>query len=180
VPSKNHPTQLERRLGVTESLSIVINRIIGSGIFKTPAAIMAAVGASLPLFFGVWLLGGIATLLAALCYAELVAMIPRSGGPYVFLRAAYPTVVTFLRGWAMFFVSETGSIAIVAIFFAQNFVSLLPGHSSPGSTAAIAIALVALHTLLRLVPEAGMPASGFSRQCGMASTPTAAGKGRPM
>ncbi len=109
---------------------------------------MAAVAASLPLFFGVWLLGGVATLLAALCYAELVAMIPRSGGPYVFLKAAYPTVVTFLRGWAMFFVSETGSIAIVAIFFAQNLVSFIPDKASPTLTAAIAIALVLLHTFL--------------------------------
>ncbi len=145
---KTSATQLQRGLGVTESLSIVINRIIGSGIFRTPASIMLAVGASLPLFYGVWLLGGIATLLAALCYAELVAMMPRSGGPYVFLKAAYPTVVTFLRGWAMFFVSETGSIAIVAIFFAQNLVSFFPDRASPAAIATIAIALVLLHTLL--------------------------------
>jgi len=142
------PNQLERSLGVTESLSIVINRIIGSGIFRTPASIMVAVGASLPLFYGVWLLGGIATLLAALCYAELVAMMPRSGGPYVFLKAAYPTFVTFLRGWAMFFVSETGSIAIVAIFFAQTLAAFFPDKASPPVIAAIAIALVLLHTVL--------------------------------
>jgi APA family basic amino acid/polyamine antiporter len=145
---KKDPAQLDRGLGVTESLSIVINRIIGSGIFRTPASIMMAVTASLPLFFGVWLLGGLATLLAALCYAELVAMMPRSGGPYVFLKAAYPTAVTFLRGWAMFFVSETGSIAIVAIFFSQTLLSFFPDRASPFVIAAVAIALILFHTIL--------------------------------
>ena len=112
-------TELERKLGLTETLSIVVNRIIGSGIFRTPAPIMF-ITASVSMFYGVWILGGIATILGALCYAELVAMMPRSGGPYVFLKAAYPPIVTFLRGWAMFFVSETGAIAAVALFFSEN------------------------------------------------------------
>ena len=77
-------TELERKLGLTETLSIVVNRIIGSGIFRTPAPIMF-ITASVSMFYGVWIIGGIATILGALCYAELVAMMPRSGGPYVFL-----------------------------------------------------------------------------------------------
>lgn len=111
-------TELKRRLGLTEAFSIVISRIIGSGIFRTPAPIMLLVG-SVSLFYGVWILGGIATLLGAFLYAELAAMMPRSGGPYQFLKAAYPPVWTFLRGWAMFFVSETASIAAVALVFAE-------------------------------------------------------------
>jgi basic amino acid/polyamine antiporter, APA family len=111
-------TEMERSLGLTEALSILIGRIIGSGIFRTPASIMMLVG-SVSMFFGAWLLGGIATLLGAFCYAEMVAMMPKSGGPYAFLKAAYPPVWTFLRGWAMFFVSETGAIAAVAVVFAE-------------------------------------------------------------
>jgi len=111
-------TELKRDLGLLESFSIVISRIIGSGIFRTPQPIMLAV-ASVSLFYGVWVIGGIATLLGAFCYAELVAMMPKSGGPYAYLKAAYPPVWTFLRGWAMFFVSETGAIAAVALVFAQ-------------------------------------------------------------
>lgn len=72
---------------------------------------------SVGLFFLAWLIGGISTLLAALCYAELVAMLPRSGGPYEYLKQAYPDIVTFLRGWAMFFVSETASIVAVSLVF---------------------------------------------------------------
>lgn len=111
-------TELKRELGLSEALSIVINRIIGSGIFRTPMPIMMLV-ASISLFYGVWIVGGIATLLGAFCYAELVAMMPKSGGPYAYLKAAYPPIWTFLRGWAMFFVSETASIAAVALVFAE-------------------------------------------------------------
>jgi amino acid transporter len=116
-------TELQRQLGLTESFSILIGRIIGSGIFRTPAPIMLLVG-SVSMFYGVWILGGLATLLGAFCYAEMAAMMPRSGGPYAFLRAAYPPVWAFLRGWAMFFVSETAAIAAVAMVFAEYASSL--------------------------------------------------------
>jgi len=138
-------TELERKLGLTETLSIVINRIIGSGIFRTPAPIMF-ITASVSMFYGVWVLGGIATILGALCYAELVAMMPRSGGPYVFLKAAYPPIVTFLRGWAMFFVSETGAIAAVALFFSENALSAINANTGNLQQSFLAIALVFLLT----------------------------------
>ncbi len=112
-------TELERRLGLFEAFSIVVGRIIGSGIFRTPGPIMTAVGLSVGLFFSVWVLGALATILGAIVYAEMVAMMPRSGGPYAFLRASYHPLWAFLRGWAMFFVSETGAIAAVAVVFAE-------------------------------------------------------------
>lgn len=112
-------TELNRQLGLTEALSIVVGRIIGSAIFRTPGPIMLLV-ASVSMFYGVWIVGGIATLLGAFCYAELATMMPKSGGPYAYLKAAYPPVWTFLRGWAMFFVSETGAIAAVALVFAES------------------------------------------------------------
>jgi len=70
-----------RDLGLLESVSVVIGRIIGSGIFRTPGPIMALV-ASTALFGIVWVMGGIVTIFGAVCYAELVAMMPKSGGPY--------------------------------------------------------------------------------------------------
>ena len=113
----------KRDLGLLEAVSIVIGRIIGSGIFRTPAPIMALVGTT-GLFGLVWAIGGIITILAAVCYAELVAMIPKSGGPYVYLRAAYPPVWAFLRGWAMFFVSETAAVVAVALVFSEHLAAL--------------------------------------------------------
>ena len=109
---------LTRALGFPEALSLVVGRIIGSGIFRTPGPIMALTLSPGP-FFAVWLLAGAMTMLSALCYAELVAMLPRSGGPYAYLKEAYPPWWAFVRGWAMFFVSETASIAAVALVFAQ-------------------------------------------------------------
>jgi basic amino acid/polyamine antiporter, APA family len=111
-------TGFKRDLGLFESISIVVGRIIGSGIFRTPGPIMALVSCT-SLFALVWIIGGIVTIFHAVCYAELVAMMPRSGGPYVYLKTAYGPVVAFLRGWAMFFVSETASIAAVALVFAE-------------------------------------------------------------
>ena len=138
-------TDLKRDLGLLESFSIVIGRIIGSGIFRTPQPIMLAV-ASVSLFYGVWVIGGIATLLGAFCYAELVAMMPKSGGPYAYLKAAYPPVWTFLRGWAMFFVSETGAIAAVALVFAEyssSFSKLVLGYEfSYTSIVLLALAMI--------------------------------------
>ncbi len=111
-------SEYKRDLGLKESVAIVISRIIGSGIFRTPAPIMALVGCT-SLFGLVWVIGGIITIFGAVIYAELTAMLPKSGGPYVFLKEAYGPYVAFLRGWAMFFVSETASIVAVALVFTE-------------------------------------------------------------
>ena len=111
-------TDYQKNLGLKESTAIVISRIIGSGIFRTPAPIMALVGCT-SLFGLVWVQGGISTIFGAVVYAELTAMIPKSGGPYVFLKEAYGPYIAFLRGWAMFFVSETASIVAVALVFTE-------------------------------------------------------------
>lgn len=111
-------TDLKRDLGIVEAVSVVISRIIGSGIFRTPAPIMALVGCT-SLFGLVWVLGGIVTIFGAVVYAELAAMMPRSGGPYEYLKISFGPFWAFLRGWAMFFVSETASIAAVALIFGE-------------------------------------------------------------
>ena len=113
-----------------------MGRIIGSGIFRTPGPIFVAVCSldlnrsygpgeiplaqlSVGLFLLAWIIGGFSSYLGSLCYAELAALLPHSGGPYAYLKAAYPEIVTFLRGWAMFFVSETASIVAVALVFSE-------------------------------------------------------------
>ncbi len=111
-------TEYKQGLGLKESVAIVISRIIGSGIFRTPAPIMALVGCT-SLFGLVWVIGGIITIFGAVIYAELTAMLPKSGGPYVFLKEAYGPYIAFIRGWAMFFVSETASIVAVALVFTE-------------------------------------------------------------
>ena len=79
---------------------------------------MALVGCT-SLFGLVWVIGGVITIFGAVIYAELTAMLPKSGGPYVFLKEAYGPFIAFIRGWAMFFVSETASIVAVALVFTE-------------------------------------------------------------
>ena len=141
-----------RDLGMGEVLSIVVGRIIGSGIFRTPGPMMMAV-ASVPLFFGAWVLGGVLTLLSALVYAEMAAMIPAAGGPHAYLREAFPPWWAFLRGWAMFFVSETAGIVAVSLVFAEYTVTLLQRFTSfwpAGTTLYLAWALICLHTAVNM------------------------------
>jgi APA family basic amino acid/polyamine antiporter len=111
-------TGLERRLGVFSATTIIVGSMIGSGIFIAPS-IMASYVAAPGVWLGLWLVGGALTLLGALSYAELCAMMPHAGGQYVFLREAFGRVVAFLYGWTLFLVIQTGFNAAVAIAFAK-------------------------------------------------------------
>ena len=102
---------------------IVIGSMIGSGIFITSAESSRLVG-SPGWLLAAWALAGVMTITGALCCAELAAMMPRAGGPYVFLRQAYSPGTGFLFGWSLFLVVQTGTIAAVAVAFA-NFTGVL-------------------------------------------------------
>jgi APA family basic amino acid/polyamine antiporter len=109
---------LDRRLGAFSATAIIVGSMIGSGIFIAPS-IMAGYVATPGAWLGLWLVGGALTLLGALAYAELCAMMPRAGGQYVFLREAFGPLVSFLYGWTLFLVIQTGFNAAVAIAFAK-------------------------------------------------------------
>ncbi len=97
--------------------------MIGSGIFLVSAESARLTGAP-GLLLLVWALAGVMTITGALCCAELAAMLPRAGGQYVFLREAYGPATGFVFGWSMLLVIQTGTIAAVAVAFA-NFVGVL-------------------------------------------------------
>src|SRR6266704_154200 len=115
--------KLVRGLGLMDATMIVVGSMIGSGIFITSAESSRLVGAPGWLLVA-WALAGVMTLAGALCCAELAAMMPRAGGQYVFLGQAYSPGVGFLFGWALFLVVQTGTIAAVAVAFA-NFSGVL-------------------------------------------------------
>jgi APA family basic amino acid/polyamine antiporter len=117
------PTHLVRGLGLMDATMIVVGSMIGSGIFIVSAESARLVGAPGWLLLA-WALGGLLTITGALCCAELAAMWPRAGGQYVFLREAYGPSVGFLFGWSLFLVIQTGTIAAVAVAFA-NFTGVL-------------------------------------------------------
>ena len=97
---------------------IVMGSMIGSGIFKKPA-VMAAMLPAPSLLLTCWVLAGVITLFGALSTSELAAMIPASGGQYVFFRRIYSRFVAFIYGWSVFAVIQTGSIASIAYVFAE-------------------------------------------------------------
>jgi APA family basic amino acid/polyamine antiporter len=108
---------------------LVAGSMIGSGIFIVSADIARQVGSAGWLLVA-WLITGLLTVSAALCYGELAAMFPRAGGQYVFLREAYSPLWGFLYGWTLFLVIQTGTIAAVAVAFSR-FLGVLAPSISP-------------------------------------------------
>lgn len=122
-------TDLARKLGLADSLFLVIGSVFGSGIFLTTGIIASGLP-SPSLIWLVWIIGGIITTIGALTYAELGTLYPGSGGPYVYLKEAYGSSVSFLYGWTFFWIIGGGGIAALAIGFAEYFGSLVPALSS--------------------------------------------------
>ena len=106
--------QLVRGLTLTDTTSLVIGTIIGTGVFLKTSVMAQQVGTP-QLVLAAWVAAGLLSLAGALTYAELGAMLPRAGGEYVYLRAAYGEAPAFLYGWMRFIVASTGSIAILGV-----------------------------------------------------------------
>jgi APA family basic amino acid/polyamine antiporter len=126
---KHQDGNLRRGLSLLDATMIVIGSMIGSGIFIVSAKSAALVG-SPGWLLAAWALAGVLTITGALCCAELAAMMPRAGGQYVFLREAYGPATGFLFGWSLFFVIQTGTIAAVAVAFADFLGVIAPGVSA--------------------------------------------------
>lgn len=125
---------LARRLGLFDATMVVMGGIVGSGIFVTPATVAQAGGTRM---IAAWLLGGLAALLGAFLYADLVAQRPQAGGQYVYLRDAFHPAVAFLYGWALLLVIQTGGMAACAITFARY-----AGLGLPESVVAAAVLFI--------------------------------------
>jgi len=108
---------------------LVIGSMIGSGIFIVSAEIGREVG-SPALLIGAWVVTGIMTVVAALSYGELAAMMPRAGGQYVYLRESLGPLWGFLYGWTLFLVIQTGTIAAVGVAFGKFLGIFFPSISS--------------------------------------------------
>ena len=115
--------KLVRGLSLLDATMIVVGSMIGSGIFIVSAESARLVGAPGWLLVA-WILAGIMTITGALCFGELAAAMPKAGGPYVFMTEAYGRPVGFLYGWAQFLIVQSGTIAAVAVAFA-NFTGIL-------------------------------------------------------
>lgn len=120
-------------------IGLIVGVVIGAGIFKSPAMVAGMAG-SVEWMFMAWALGGVISLIGALCYAELTTDYPSAGGDYHFLQRAYGRSVAFLFGWARFSVITTGSIALLAFVFGDYLSQVWSlGGSGPVIYAAVVI-----------------------------------------
>jgi len=136
---------LWRVLGVGFGVAVIIGNTVGAGILRVPGLIAQ----QLPdpwLFLGVWIVGGLYAFLGAISIAELGAMIPRSGGQYVFARYALGEYAGFVVGWSDW-LSTCGSTAAVAIVIGEFLGALFPALS--GKTVIIAVSLTILFAILQ-------------------------------
>ena len=118
---------LVKGLGLTSATMLVMGSMIGSGIFIVSAEIAREVD-SPALLIGAWAVAGFMTIVAALSYGELAAMMPRAGGQYVYLREALGPLWGFLYGWTLFLVIQTGTIAAVGVAFGKFLGVFFPSH----------------------------------------------------
>ncbi len=116
-------------LGLFSSTALVAGSMIGSGIFLVDADIARTTN-SPALVLGAWLITGILTVIGALSYGELAAMMPKAGGQYVYLRESLGPLWGFLYGWTLFLVIQTGTIAAVCVAFGKFLGVFFPSVST--------------------------------------------------
>jgi basic amino acid/polyamine antiporter, APA family len=123
-----HPGNvLPRVLGPIDAVAVVVGSIIGSGIFLKVDTVARELGSFGPIIT-VWAIAGIASLCGSLALAELAAMLPQAGGPYVYLREAYGRPVAFLWGWTEFTIVRTGtlgSLSFGTVIYLDGFLQSL-------------------------------------------------------
>jgi len=107
--------QLRREIGAFGGFNILTGIMVGSGIFYLGSYVLMRSGMSQGLALLVWILGGVITLISGLCYAELGAMMPETGGRYIYLRRAYGKIVAFMSGASGYVLGSCGSIAAIAL-----------------------------------------------------------------
>ncbi len=143
IEKKTGPKQT---ISVTDAIALIVGVVIGMGIFKTPSMIAANTGRE-DTFFLAWLAGGIISVIGALCYAELAAAYPHTGGDYHYLTRAFGRKVGFLFVWSRMTVIQPGSIAMLAFVFGDYLSTILP--SGPSSFyAALSVVILTVLNLM--------------------------------
>ncbi|QNP47930.1 APC family permease [Diaphorobacter aerolatus] len=135
--------QPQPTLSLRHAVAIIVGIVIGAGIFKSPSLVAQFSGSASTMMWA-WVLGGLISLLGALCYAELASAWPHAGGDYHFLWRAYGRRVAFLFAWARFAVITTGSIALLGFVFGDYMSALLPWGTTHSAAIWAALALIVL------------------------------------
>ena len=135
---------LKKTLTALQASAMLVGVVVGIGIFKTPPVVAANVSSEMA-FLGLWLLGGVVTLIGALCYAELSSAYPMDGGDYVFLTRAYGRRTGLFFAWCEFWIIRPGNIGALAFVFARYANKIFP--LSSGIVSWVAYPLLAIFIL---------------------------------
>lgn len=127
-------------LGIVDAVAVIVGIVVGAGIFRTPSLVAANTGSS-TWFLLTWILGGVVSLIGALCYAELTTTYPHTGGDYHFLKQAFGRRLSFLFAWARMSVIQTGSIALLAFIIGDYLAQI---YSFDAYTSALYAVLVVI------------------------------------
>lgn len=109
---------LSRQIGFSSAVGVIVSSMVGQAIFTTPGYVGSSLGHPLWML-GLWIAGGVVSLAGALCYAELGTRLPRPGGEYTFIHAAFGPLPAFLCGWGCFLAGFSGAIALSALAFSH-------------------------------------------------------------
>lgn len=133
-------------LSLFDTVALIVGIVVGAGIFRTPSLVAANAGSGEAFIFA-WFLGGLVSLIGALCYAELTSAFPSTGGDYHFLTRAFGKKLGFLFAWARMSVIQTGSVALLAFIFGDYLSQLysLGEYSSAIYAAIIIVVLTAIN-----------------------------------
>lgn len=136
---------VRRSIGFWSGVGLFVGTMIGGGIFRTPASVAAVLGDPGHIL-GLWLFFGVVASCGALTLAELAAMLPKTGGVYVYLRAAYGDGAAFVFGWLYLFAAIPSGLAALAVFFGELVLGLagIPPTAGGWGAPVIAAAAIAL------------------------------------
>jgi APA family basic amino acid/polyamine antiporter len=144
ITEPHAPRGLVRILGLGFGLAVIVGSTLGVGILRTPGLVAGQLPNSTAIL-AVWIVGGLYTLLGAICLAELGTMLPAAGGYYVYARRAFGDAVGFAVGWTdwVTYCAVLGYVSIAIGEFAALLVPLLAGYEK-------AIAILTLAALVAL------------------------------
>lgn len=148
VAGQSTASQPKAALSMADAIAVIVGIVVGAGIFRTPSVVAANVGSSTE-FILAWVLGGVVSLIGALCYAELTTTFPHAGGDYHFLTRAFGKKLAFLFAWARMSVIQTGSIAVLAFIVGDYLAEIysLGEFTSSLYAAGVVVGLTAINIL---------------------------------
>jgi APA family basic amino acid/polyamine antiporter len=152
-------SKLPRKLGLVDSVSIVIGIVIGGGIFLVPNLVARNLGSPVWIL-AVWAFAGVVSFFGALACAELGSALPSTGGQYVFLREAYGPMAGFLCGWSNFTVSRSAQVAWMAVTFSLYVSYFMP--LGPFASKALGVAMIVLFSWINY---RGVSAGAMVQKC---------------